>query len=57
MLYYNQNNNFSVLGEVPPDDINDSVGTAEKDLILTLLNPIQSFFWVYITMVMKVISM
>ena len=39
----NRENNFLVVGEGPTQDINDSTGTAEKNLILTLIKQIQNF--------------
>ena len=39
----NQKNNFWVLGEGPIYDFNDSVGTEEKKLVLTLLKQVRKF--------------
>ena len=52
---YNQNNNILVLGEEPNQSINDSIGSAEKKLVLTLVKQRQNFALVYITMVLRVI--
>ena len=38
-----QKNNFLVLREGPTEGINGSVGTAEKNLVLTLVKQIQTF--------------
>ena len=38
-----QKNNFLVLGEGPTEGINGSVGTTEKNLVLTLVKQIQTF--------------
>ena len=46
--------NFSVLGEGPTQGINDSTGSAEKKLVLTLVKQIQKFAYVYIIMVVTV---
>ena len=53
----NWKSNFSVLGEGPTQGINDSTGSAEKKLVLTLVKQIQKFAYVYITMVMTVTCM
>ena len=50
----NLKNNFLVLGKGPTGSINGSVGTAEKNIELTLVKQIQNFAQIYITMVMKV---
>ena len=39
----NQNNNFLVLAEGPTKGSNDSVGAAEKNLVLTLIKQMQNF--------------
>ena len=49
-------NNFLMLDEGLTDDINDSVGTADKKIALPLLNQMQTFLWVSITMVTWVIK-
>ena len=49
----NPKSNFLVLGKEPTESVNSSVGTAEKNLVLTLVKQIQ----VYITTVMRVICM
>ena len=53
----NEMKKFLLLGEKPTHDINDSFGTAEKHLVLTLHKQTQNFPWVYIAMVIKVICM
>ena len=35
--------NFLVFGEEPTEDINDSTGAAEKNLVLTLVKQTQNF--------------
>ena len=39
----NPKNNFLALGEEPTRGINGSVGTAEQNVVLTIVNPIQNF--------------
>ena len=39
----NPKNNFLVLGKGPNEDINGSVGTAEKNIVLTLVKQVQNF--------------
>ena len=39
----NRKNNFLVLGEGPTQGINDSTGSAEKNLVLILVKQIQNF--------------
>ena len=53
----NRKSNFLVLGKGPTQGINDSTGSAEKKLVLTLVKQIQKFAYVYITMVMTVTCM
>ena len=62
MIYHltltnNRKSNFLVLGKGPTQGINDSTGSAEKKLVLTLVKQIQKFAYVYITMVMTVTCM
>ena len=62
MIYHltltdNRKSNFLVLGEGPTQGINDSAGSAEKKLVLTLVKQIQKFAYVYIIMVMTVTCM
>ena len=62
MIYHltltdNRKSNFLVLGEGPTQGINDSTGSAEKKLVLTLVKQIQKFAYVYIIMVMTVTCM
>ena len=59
MIYHltltdNRKNNFLVLGKGPTQGINDSTGSAEKKLVLTLVKQIQKFAYVYIIMVVTV---
>ena len=54
----NPKNNFLGLDKVPSDGINDNAGAAgEKKIILSFINQIQNFAYVYITMVIKVTCM
>ena len=59
MIYHltltdNRKSNFLVLGKGPTQGINDSTGSAEKKLVLTLVKQIQKFAYVYIIMVVTV---
>ena len=54
ILTDNWKSNFSVLGKGPTQGINDSTGSAEKKLVLTLVKQIQKFAYVYIIMVVTV---
>ena len=50
----NRKSNFLVLDEGPTQGITDTTGAVEKKLVFNLVNQIQNFAYVCITMVMRV---
>ena len=53
----NCKNNFLILGLGPSYGINVSLVDQRKNLVLILLKQLQNFTWVYITMVIIVMSL